>query len=131
MRRAAALALPAVLLGVLVAGAPAASGGPLDAAPTAVGVAEREFRITPYRRVVKPGRVKFNVRNFGEDAHDLVVFTPRGRTAGSTGEIRAGRRAVLEVRLTKPGSYRLVCTQGDHAARGMKTRLVVRRPSSS
>ena len=128
MRRAAgvsALTAVAALAGVYAA--TAFGDGPLDVRPTPVGVAEREFRITPYRRAVKPGPVKLNVRNFGEDVHDLVVITPKGRKIADSGEIGAGDQAVLQVRLKHPGAYRLVCTQGDHARRGMKSRIVVRR----
>jgi plastocyanin len=118
----------AALAAVAIAGAAAgpAAGGSLDVRATAVGVSEREFRISPYRRTVPPGAVKFNVKNFGEDAHDLVVISPKGRTLGTTGEIGAGAQAVLRVKLRTPGVYRLVCTQADHAARGMKSRIVVR-----
>ena len=108
-------------------GAGPAAGGGLDARGTAVGVSEREFRISAYRPVVPPGGVKLNVTNFGEDVHDLVVLSPRGRQVGTTGEIGAGGRAVLRVKLTKPGVYRLLCSQADHASRGMSTRLRVRR----
>jgi plastocyanin len=108
-----------------VSAAPAA-GGPLDVRGTAVGVSQREFRISPYRRTVPPGTVKFNVKNFGEDVHDLVVVSPKGRRLGTTGEIGAGNQGVLRLKLNSPGVYRLVCTQGDHAARGMKSRIVVR-----
>jgi plastocyanin len=126
MRRALRAGL--ALAGIALAGASAgpASGGPLDVRATAVGVSEREFRISPYRRTVPPGAVKFNVKNFGEDAHDLVVVSPKGRTLGTTGEIGAGDQAVLRVKLRTSGVYRLVCTQADHAARGMKSRIVVR-----
>lgn len=110
----------------LAASAAPAAGGPLDVRATAVGVSEREFRISPYRRTVPPGTVKFNVKNFGEDVHDLVVLSPKGRTLGTTGEIGAGGQAVLRVRLRTPGVYRLVCTQADHSARGMKSRIAVR-----
>jgi plastocyanin len=116
------------LTGCLGICAPIASGdGSLDVRPTPVGVAEREFRITPYRRTVKPGPVKLNVRNLGEDVHDLVVITPRGRKVADSGEIGSGEQAVVKVRLKTPGTYRLLCTQGDHVRRGMKTSLVVRR----
>ena len=128
MRRAratrAAVALAA--FAAVDAAAIPAVGGPLDVRATAVGVSEREFRISPYRRSVPPGAVKFNVRNFGEDVHDLVVLSPKGRKLGTTGEIGAGNQAVLRVKLNTPGVYRLVCTQGDHAARGMKSRITVR-----
>ena len=99
---------------------------PAGAATTAVGVSEREFRISPYRRTVPTGTVKFNVRNFGEDVHDLVVFSPKGRKLGTTGEIGAGEQGVLRIKLRSAGVYRLVCTQADHAARGMKSRITVR-----
>ena len=119
---AAALAAAAALSG------PAASAAedPIGTRGTSVGVSEREFRIAPYRRTVPPGSVKFNVKNFGEDVHDLVVVSPKGRTLGTTGEIAAGGLGVLRVRLRTPGVYRLVCTQADHAARGMKSRITVR-----
>ena len=123
MRRALALVLGAAAALALAPG----SGGaaPLDSG-TAVGVSEREFRISPYRRSVPRGTVKFNVRNFGEDVHDLVVVSPRGRRLGTTGEIAAGGQGVLRISLRASGVYRLVCTQADHAARGMKSRITVR-----
>jgi uncharacterized cupredoxin-like copper-binding protein len=108
------------LLVALLALAPAA-----EARTTAVGVGLREFQLSPYRDVVRTGTVKFNVTNFGQDAHDLAVLR-RGRTYGKTPEIRAGERAVLRLRL-KPGRYRLVCTIADHEDQGMKARLRVRR----
>jgi plastocyanin len=119
----AALALVAIAAG---AGAGSAAGGPLDATGTAVGVSEREFRISPYRRTVPPGVVRFNVKNYGEDAHDLVVVSPRGRKVGNSGAIRAGAQGFLRVKLNKPGVYRLLCTQADHTARGMRSRITVR-----
>jgi plastocyanin len=123
--RRALAALLAAAAPIAAAGA-TATAGELDSRPTSVGVAEREFRISPYRRTVPTGNLKFNVRNFGEDVHDLVVISPKGRTLGTTGEIRAGNQGLLRLKLKSPGIYRLVCTQGDHAARGMKSRIVVR-----
>jgi plastocyanin len=123
MRAALACALAGL---ALAAGTAAAADDPLTVRGTSVGVSEREFRISPYRRTVPTGTVKFNVRNYGEDVHDLVVVSPRGRTLGTTGEIRAGEGSVLRLKLRKAGVYRLVCTQADHAARGMKSRIVVR-----
>jgi hypothetical protein len=68
--------------------------------------------------------VRFNVRNFGEDAHDLVVRSRGGRVVADSGEIRSGRVATVAARLRR-GRYLLLCTKGDHAARGMKARLRV------
>jgi plastocyanin len=124
--RARALAALLCAAASIALAAGTAAAGSLDAKATAVGVAEREFRISPYRRTVPTGDLKFNVRNYGEDVHDLVVLSPKGRKLGTTGVIRAGNQGVLRLKLSSPGIYRLVCTQGDHAARGMKSRIVVR-----
>ena len=94
---------------------------------TAVGVGEREWRITLYRSKVPTGRVAFNVRNFGEDGHDLAVRTASGHVLGSLGEISPGDTARLSVRLRKPGRYRIFCTLEGHEARGMRALLRVKR----
>jgi hypothetical protein len=95
---------------------------------TAVGVGEREFRISVYRPRLTPGPVRFNVANFGQDVHDLVVVAPGGRVVAATGELRSGARVTVTARLTRPGRYRLLCTRAGHAARGMTAGLrVVRR----
>jgi plastocyanin len=107
--------------------AASASAKPHGPANTAVGVSEREYRIGVYRRTVTPGTVRFNVTNFGEDAHDFTVTTRRGTVVAALPEIRSERQATLKVRLTRPGTYRLLCTQLDHAARGMRATVVVRR----
>ena len=61
----------------------------LAASPmTPVGVAEREWGISAYRTSVKRGRVSFNIHNYGEDAHNLQVFGPRGYRS----KVRANRR---------------------------------------
>jgi plastocyanin len=99
---------------------------PATASPlrdTAVGVGEREFTLTPYRRSVPRGIVRFNVTNYGEDTHDLTVLDAKGRTVAQSPEIRADARFVLRARLKRPGVYRLVCTIADHAARGMRARI--------
>ena len=79
MRRLAALAflLPlAATASAVPTPAPAAQRGPV-----AVGVAAREFSLSLYERSVRPGRVRFNLTNFGEDGHDLVVLRPGGGLA--------------------------------------------------
>lgn len=125
MRRRRATFVAALALAAAGSVADGASAGRLDAG-TAVGVSEREFRISPYRRTAPSGVVRFNVKNFGEDVHDLVVVSPRGRRLGSTGEIGAGDQGLLRLKLNKPGVYRLLCTQADHTARGMKSRITIR-----
>ena len=123
---------PAILLAA-VAVALAYAGG-AGAAPsahpasTAVGVGEREFRINVYRPVVAPGALRLNITNRGEDVHDLVVLDRRGRRMAGSGEIGAGARATIRITLLRAGTYRLLCTRNDHAARGMRARLRVAPP---
>jgi len=118
-------AVPAALA-VVVATVPAAPAAKRPAASTAVGVSQREFRLTPYRTRVPVGEVRFNVTNFGEDVHDLVVRDARGRVLARSAEVEAGGRLTLAVRL-KRGRYRLSCDVADHAERGMRAALTVVR----
>jgi Cupredoxin-like domain len=115
--------MPAVLVLALAASVLPAAGHP----PTAVGVGEREWRISLYRGKVPTGRVNFNVRNFGEDGHDLTVRNASGRVLGAIGEVRPGQTATLSVRLRKPGRYRLFCSLEGHEAKGMHALLRVKR----
>jgi plastocyanin len=114
-------------IAICAAAAGAAPGTAQAPAPgTAVGVSEREFTISPYRRQVPPGLVRFNIRNYGEDGHNLVVVSPRGRQLAASPEVEPGGRHTLAVRLRGQGTYRLLCTQADHLRRGMAARLRVR-----
>jgi plastocyanin len=93
----------------------------------AVGVAEREWGISSYRAKVKPGTVRFNVTNFGEDAHNLEVLGPGGFRSPVTPDIRAHEHATLRLKLRRPGVYRLICTKPGHIQRGMKASIRVAR----
>jgi plastocyanin len=117
---ATGLAAPAL---IAAAAAPAAKRSP--PVSTAVGVAEREFRLTPYRSRVPVGEVRFNVTNFGEDTHDLVVRDVGGRVLRRSAEVKPGARTVVRVR--RRGTYRLSCDVADHARRGMRASIRVVR----
>jgi hypothetical protein len=128
MRRGA-IALAAFALAAVGSGAGAAAGtGAASARPTAVGVGEREWRISLYRSRVPLGRVRLNVRNFGEDGHDLAVRTRSGRVLGALGEIRPGETDSLTVRLRRPGRYIVFCSLEGHEALGMRAVLRAKRP---
>ena len=118
--------LLAAMTAALVGAAGADAAVPARPAATAVGVGEREFRISVYRPVVAPGALRLNVTNRGEDVHDLVVLDRRGRRLAASGDIPAGARVRIRVDLRRPGNYRLLCTKADHAARGMRATLRVR-----
>ena len=116
--------LVALLLAAVLAARPADARRPLPT--TSVGVGAREYRLAAYRTSVPRGTVRFNLANYGEDGHDLVVRATGGRELGRTGEVRAGKRTTLQLRLA-PGTYRLICDLADHEVRGMRATLKVTR----
>jgi hypothetical protein len=121
MRRAAVL-----LIGFSFAGAmPAQAAAPLSR----VQVVALEFNYRLSRVRIPAGSVRIELVNFGQDEHDL-----RLRRIGSTKVYKLpsalpGQRQTLSARLV-PGLYRLKCTLADHAARGMRAELRVRKRSS-
>lgn len=78
-----------------------------------------EYRIVPQDVVVKPGRLKFVVRNTGRLPHNLVIQGPPGPDGRPveiqrTDTMQPGQTAPpIKVTLT-PGTYRLVCTILNH-----------------
>jgi len=100
---------------------------PAHKSSVAVGVAEREWAISSYRAHVKPGGVRFNVTNFGEDARNLEVVGPGGYRSAVTSDIKARAHTTLAVTLRRPGIYRLICTKPGHVARGMRATIRVKR----
>ena len=118
MRRRIALA---TLLALAVLGSTAATAR----APLSVGVAEREFHITPYARSVKRGAVKFNINNLGQDTHNLVVKGPHHFKAHGP-DVQAGERAAFTVNLRRKGTYTLLCTRANHYKLGMRATIKVR-----
>ena len=84
-----------------------------------------EFHLGASRSSAPAGVLVAELKNNGEDDHDLAVRNPRGQIIASTGVVRHGALGRLRVRL-RPGRYVLVCTLADHEALGMRTVLVVR-----
>jgi plastocyanin len=97
--------------------------------PLPVGVGLREWSVAMYRTRARPGAVKLNLTNFGEDAHDLQVFGPGGYRSARSPEVAPfGGRETLRVTLRRTGTYRLLCMKPGHAEQGMRATLRVRRP---
>jgi len=95
-------------------------------APVPVGVGAREYRFGVYRHVVPRGAVRFNLHDFGEDAHNLMVFGPGGYRSAASPDVNPGADVSFQVRLARRGTYRLVCVKPGHATRGMRATLKVR-----
>jgi hypothetical protein len=84
-----------------------------------------EYRIGASRSQAPAGVLVAQLKNNGQDDHDLAVRNPKGRIVARTGIVRHGGLGQLRVRL-RPGRYQLICTLSDHEARGMRAVLVVR-----
>ena len=99
---------------------------------TPVGLGMREYRFSLYRQTVHAGRIAFNMTNFGEDKHNLRLTGPGGYRSAVSPEVAPfGGRVRFTVNLRRAGTYRLVCLEPGHAAKGMKATLrVVRRHRS-
>jgi plastocyanin len=95
-------------------------------APLPVGVGAHEYRFGLYRTSVRPGAVRFNLHDFGEDAHNLVVLGPRGYRSAVSPDVRPDHDVAFRVRLRRAGLYRLICVKPGHAAKGMRATLRVR-----
>ena len=117
---------------VVGAGVPVASAFALPAPkpPVAVGIAEREHSISPYRRSVPVGLVKLNIRNFGEDVHNLVIRGPRG-FALTGPDVEPGTGTSWHVSFRRAGTYQLLCTRANHLSLGMKSKLKVVVPAKA
>lgn len=92
-------------------------------------VSASEFRLTLSRGQLPEGAAIVQLRNAGEDPHDLKIrrLDRRGRPSGparSFAPIRPGELAERILTFT-PGRYRLVCTLPAHARQGMRATLKV------
>jgi plastocyanin len=122
MRQPIAIALCSALLLSLGAGASVAAKTNFSA----VQAQGSEFRISLSRSKIKQGKLRLEFVNFGEDPHDLAVKRKGNRYVRNVGRTEPGERGVLRFTV-KRGTYTLWCTIGDHRARGMSTKLVVKK----
>jgi plastocyanin len=88
-------------------------------------VVAKEYSFDPSAiQVSGAGRLTVTLRNEGSLAHNLELF--RGdEEIGGTSTLPAGRSESVQLNL-EHGSYRMVCTVGDHEQLGMKGTVEVR-----
>jgi hypothetical protein len=114
------------VLGALLALAGLA--GLADAAPprdpARVGVRAGDFWLVLSRQRVPAGPAVIELENGGEDVHDLRLQRIGGGPLLRVRELRPGRHASIETRLTR-GRYRLWCSVGNHRSVGMTATLAV------
>jgi hypothetical protein len=129
IQRLAALPSADRLVGLTLPGGPAPApqepAPSTPALPTFVSVAAREFSLTLSRPLVGAGDVRIELRNSGEDPHNLVV-SPEGTHTplASFSTLDPGAYERRSVQLS-PGRYRLWCSLESHEALGMGVALRV------
>ena len=94
--------------------------------PARVQVVAQEFRFALSRRTIKAGHAIIELRNAGEDAHDLLLERVGGRKIWAWPVTQAGGVVDREVVLP-PGTYRLWCGVANHRALGMSATLIVKK----
>jgi plastocyanin len=94
--------------------------------PARVQVVAREFSFVLSRQSIKAGWATIELRNAGEDAHDLRMQRVGGKRVYGWPVTQAGRVADETYKLL-PGRYVLYCSIANHRALGMQAVLIVRR----
>lgn len=106
----------------LALAAPAAAG-----APSRLLVGAKEFRLTLSRTSIKAGPAVIQLANYGEDDHNLRLRRIGGTRIYKIATVSPGTAVgELDAKLL-PGKYKLWCSLADHAARGMRATLTVRK----
>ena len=95
--------------------------------PARILVYAREFNFNGSRLAGPSGLWQMQMRNIGEDDHDLAVRRADGVTIARTPVALPRSTKQVRIRL-KPGRYELYCRVDGHEALGMKVPLVIRKP---
>jgi plastocyanin len=94
--------------------------------PARVQVVAQEFRYSLSRARIKAGHAIIELRNMGEDAHDLRMRRIGGTRIYVWPITQPGHGVDRELTL-RPGKYVLYCSIANHRRLGMQATLVVRR----
>jgi plastocyanin len=94
--------------------------------PARVQVVAQEFRYALSRQTIKAGWAVIELRNAGQDAHDLRLRRVGGTRIYVWPVSQPGTVVDRTLKLL-PGRYRLYCGVANHRTLGMQATLVVRR----
>ena len=93
--------------------------------PARVQVVAQEFRYSLSRQTIRAGWAVIELRNAGEDAHDLRLRRVGGSRVYAWPVAQSGDVFDRSVKLL-PGRYRLYCSVANHRTLGMQATLVVK-----
>ena len=94
------------------------------AAPARVLGFADEFRFSLSRAGFPAGPLVLQLKNNGEDDHDLRIVGPHGAIRTGTGIVSPDDLGEIRTTLAQ-GRYTYLCTVADHAARGMTGSFIV------
>lgn len=94
--------------------------------PARVQVVAQEFRYSLSRLRIKSGWAIIELRNLGQDVHDLRMRRVGGTQTYMWPNVRPGGTVDEEFKL-RAGTYRLWCGVANHRYLGMTATLVVTR----
>jgi hypothetical protein len=102
---------------------------PPPSCPTALGVTEDEYHTRLSRSAACPGALLVELRNSGEDDHDLKIVNTGDGTVAATWAIAHPGDAVQKHLTLPAGTYHLFCTltdgNGIHEQLGMSATLTI------
>jgi plastocyanin len=92
---------------------------PAPSCPTALGVSEGEYYTHLSRTALCPGSILVELRNAGEDPHNLeIVDVESGSTVATWDDVEPGDAVSKRLTLAA-GTYRLFCSLPTHDEKGM------------
>ena len=123
-----------MLLSMVVCAAAAGCGdpAPVPAQNSTIGLKLDEYRILPKRVSAPAGPLRLIIRNIGILTHNVAIETipkvgsdDNPETIVRTSTVHPGERTQASFTIA-PGTYRLVCTIGNHDDLGQTGTLYVR-----
>jgi uncharacterized cupredoxin-like copper-binding protein len=94
--------------------------------PARILVFASEFRLNASRATIRSGQLVLQMRNNGEDDHDIAIRNSRGALVAQSPIVGPGDLGELKLKML-PGRYELICTVEGHEGMGMRVPLVVVR----
>lgn len=99
------------------------------ATPARMLVFASEYRLNLSRTRLRAGRAIIQMRNIGQDDHDLAIRRPDGTLVASMPVVHPGRTGEIRTRLAA-GRYVMFCRVVGHEGMGMRATFTVIRPKA-